>query len=143
MVARNICRTHRFKNRAGKVDWEGYNAQCECGTDDHQHELIAEYDPDFDRISLSLYFKTWTANPYVYESGFIGYVKDVWRSFKFRVKCVFQGYNTLNYEFLFAGEEAVQDYIDALQDSLNHMKEAKAAAKENTNDIPSSLNPGD
>lgn len=143
MIAKNICKTHTFKNRAGHSDWEGFTALCECGADEHAHDMIMEYDSEFNMVSLSLYFKTWTANPYKNDGGFVGLIKDFWRSIKFRFGCLFNGYNTMHYNFIFAGEEAIQDYINALQDSLNNMKATKAANEEKENEVSLALNNGD
>jgi len=117
MTAHNICKTTRIHN-----SWEGFNAQCECGSDDHQHEMVIEYDEYMERVALSLYFKAWTHNPKYYDNWF----KDVWSIFKFRMAVLFKGWTTVHYEFLFNGEEAVQDYINALQASLDRMKQVKA-----------------
>jgi hypothetical protein len=129
LPANNISYTHRFRN--GRMhNWVALNAQCQCHSDEHQHKLIIEYDNEFDLLSLTLYFKTWTPNYWNHQTGFFGWFKDVWASVKFRLECVFKGYNTLSYDFIFNGEEAIQDYIDALQASLNQIKQVKMEAQQ-------------
>ena len=121
-----------------------FNAQCDCGDDVHQHTLDVEYDPEIDFISLRLYFKTWTENPYKYQSGVIGWINDAYRNVKFRLKILFRGYAEVYYEFLFNNETAVQDYINALQDTLNVMRTNRANQnKEKNRVISTTLDSGD
>ena len=124
MAAMNICVTRRFKNACTFL-----NAQCECGSDTHQHEINVEYDPDFERVTLHLYFKTWTLNPYKYHSGILGWFEDLWKTTKFRLRVLFFGWAEMHYEFLFNGEEAIQDYINALQHEYDAMIAHKAELK--------------
>lgn len=121
MIATNICKTKSFHN-----GWTALHTVCDCGSDPHTHNLIMEYDEDMDKISLNMYFQTWTGNQYKYDPGIIGWFRDVWRSIKFKSRIVFFGYATVSYEFLFSNETAVQNYIDALQDVLNEQRTYKA-----------------
>jgi hypothetical protein len=120
MTSSNICVTRRFKNATFM------NTQCECGSDAHEHDLEVEYDEEFDRLVLHMYFKTWTLNPYKYHGGIRGWFVDLWSNIKIRGTVLFKGWVDMNYEFIFNGEEAVQDYINALQESLDQMKQEKA-----------------
>lgn len=125
MTSKNICKTHSFKNQNKNIDWERYVALCDCGSNDHQHELVLEYDSKLNIVSLSLYFKTWTEQIYDFKPGFKGYLQNIWKNIVFRLKCLIKGYNTMYYEFVFSNEEAIQDYINALQQTLNEMRNNK------------------
>lgn len=121
MISTNICKTRSFGN-----DWTGLHAECDCGSSDHAHDLIMEYDDEMDKIALSLYFYTWTGNMYQYNPGVLGWFGDLWQSIKFRSRILFFGWAKVQYDFLFSNETAVQNYIDALQDTLNEQRAYKA-----------------
>ena len=137
MTSNNICKTSSFKNS------QTFNAQCDCGTEHHQHVLTVEYDPEFDSTSLTLYFKTWTANLNSYRPGFGNWLNYKYQDYKMRLKYLFTGYVELNYEFLFNGDAAVQDYINALQGALDEQRVNRAnMLRACSHDISSPLNTG-
>jgi hypothetical protein len=123
-TSNNICTTRNFRN-----GWKSFNAICDCGTDEHSHDLIIKYGKEFNSISLTLYFKTWSQNLYNHESRWV----DIWNNIKMRLTYLVKGCIIVNYEFLFRNEDAIQDYIDALQTTLNEYKQFKKEQQSNAN----------
>lgn len=56
--------------------------------------------------------------------------KKIWKRIKFASKLLFTGYIELDGGFMFSGEDAIKDYIKALQSGMKKLKESKKLSGE-------------
>lgn len=113
MTSRNICMTSEFPNG------DFYHVVCSCSGDEHNQTMIIEVEDG--TIFLRMYHKVFSKHvwcPYEWS--------DIVKDWKTRLKIAWtiltKGYVEYESEFLFQSEAGVQDYINAIQTSLEKMK---------------------
>lgn len=99
-----------------------YKAACDCGSDDCTQTLILEYDRLGKFISLDMYAKESFSSYYSGRS----WVERFWLRVKAAFKILFMDYIDVEGDFVFSGEEHIQDYIIALQSGLEELKKKSA-----------------
>ena len=104
-----------------------YKASCECGG--HIQDIIMERDEAIGDITLTLYDEF--------------SLKDYWRWPRWQVpfkrlalafKIIFKGYLEMECSFLFQREDAIKDYIAALEQGLEHIKSGNLKGKKERNE---------
>jgi len=110
-MSKNICVTDRFK---GSIY---YHAVCDCGT--HCHTVLLEHEDDLPSIiTLSMYgeihYSEWFCD---------SWYGKICRRIKHAWSILFHGYQKdLEGSFLFQGEESIRDYISALEEGIEKIK---------------------
>jgi hypothetical protein len=96
-----------------------YKAHCSCLDDNDIHTLVLEIDPSFDDITMILYAKV-AIDEYYNRSDIILPLRILWR-IKNAIKILFTGHLDLEASYLFTDEQAVHDYIKALEYGLGKL----------------------
>lgn len=121
--------TRISKTSEGK-DYIYFRAACSCGNDRDSH--VIEISDDLDHlgvIEMSFYSTQWDCiyfnNPDLNKETF----RNFWWRLKRRVvnsfKLLFFGYYETEVNFMFQGEEQIQDYINAIQEGLAKVIKAR------------------
>lgn len=122
MTSRNICLTNEFP------DADFYKVICDCGSDDHNQTL--ELNVEDGTIYLHLYQKAFTKHVWCPTERF-EFIED-WKT-RFRTAWIIltQGYAEYETEFIFQNEEGIEDYINAMKNSLEKMKKQREIDEQN------------
>jgi hypothetical protein len=124
LTTSNICKLKSYKN------WDMYAVHCDCSSQEHTKLLSIEYDPDFEMLSANLSQTVTIASYYGChsDSGIRGNIQYFFKEAKYRIKWAYNllvhGYIEAQSEFIFAGREAVQDYVNVLQEGLDKYPES-------------------
>lgn len=114
-----------FTNDFGNAETIFLRASCGCGHDTCSHTLEVSYedlDGYFnDLVGVNIYGKMWYREYHSQENFF----KRLWYRIRDGIKLIFGGYIEMHYDFTFQGEEQINDYIEALQETVEKIKESK------------------
>lgn len=124
MTSKRICEIS-----SGKT-YVFYRAECSCGSDNHSHVIEISQDPfDTKHSILEMTFystqvdKDWWKLP---DKNHRFALSNMWWAFKRRIKCAFNilffGYFETEVNFMFHGEDQIQDYINALNEGIERVK---------------------
>lgn len=119
MTTNNICKLKTYKN------YDLYAVHCDCLSQEHTKLLSIEYDPDLELLSANISQTITIASYYGCHSDntFVGNIKYFFKEFNYRIKWAYNilvhGYIEAQSDFIFAGREAVQDYVNVLQEGLD------------------------
>ena len=107
-------------------------ASCDCGSELHDLNMWIEWDEDFELVSLRFYnnlnpFDTYNIE---YTNSFFNSIKSKLEEIKNFFSRIKKAFNLIFYnhievegEFIFEGSEQIQDFINALQQSLMFVEE--------------------
>lgn len=119
MTTSNICKLKSYKN------WDMYAVHCDCSSQEHTQLLSIEYDPELEMLSANL-SQTITITSYYHcrsDGGIINNINAFFKEMKYRIKWAYNllvhGYVEAQSDFIFAGRDAVQDYVNVLQEGLD------------------------
>lgn len=114
MISKNISNTY------DRPDLVIYKSVCQCMDNTCNNTLHLEFDETYKGLILNMYQPLNPVDYYFNENIF----KNFWRRLKYSVKILF-GY-PVDFEgfHLFNGEAHVRDYIKALNEGLEKMKES-------------------
>ncbi len=93
-----------------------YKTTCSCQS--HDMTLCLEHDKEIN--ILTLYTKVTGPAPYYYKND--PWHKSLWNRIKCASKILFNGEIDYQEEFIFRGEQHIQDFIQALQEGLIRIK---------------------
>lgn len=118
---RNICTTGEYKEGLNGNPSIYYTAVCGCGDPAHSKILELEFDDNGIEIQLNLHYELntdtyhWHTNPF----------QKIWNRIKFATKVLLKGRIEVNGDFLFHGEEQIEDYIIALNEGKKKLAKWK------------------
>jgi hypothetical protein len=95
-----------------------YRSDCGCGSNDHSQTLFLDLDEDFG-LGMRLYADIDV--PIYYGNG--NMFSRAWLRVKYAFRLLFTGNIHMESDFLFRGAGHIEDYITALQQGLDKLKE--------------------
>lgn len=104
-----------------------FRASCSCGNDRDSHVIeISNELANIGVIEMSFYSTQWDCIYFNNPGSDEEILRNFWWRLKRRIvnsfKLLFFGYYETEVNFMFNGEEQIQDYINALQDGLDKVK---------------------
>lgn len=117
MTSRNICLTNEFPNG------DYYKVHCDCGSDEHNQTMEIEVNDG--TIYLRFYQKVFSKHMWC-PIEWSETVKDWKMRFSTAWTILTKGYVEYESEFLFQNENAIEDYMKAIKQSLEKMKAQRA-----------------
>ena len=118
MTTNRIMKVHEFEKAIY------YRASCSCGEPDCDLTLELERDDDCKMIFLNMYKNLcWSAH---WRSD--NFFQILWRKIKMACRILFTGYTKVEECFIFCGDEQIDDFLNALKEGRNYLKEAEIHA---------------
>lgn len=123
MTSTNICKTNEFEHSIF------LKAHCGCSSDDHIQSIIIEADDH--NVSLEMYTKAYTEyHGNLYDAPISERLGSWYRSQKKKLKWIFsilfKGYIEVETCFLFENETSIDDYLTAIQEAKEKLKNAQS-----------------
>ena len=109
-------------------------ASCDCGLEDHDLNIWIEWDEDFELIELRFMNNLINIDPYpdTLGPGYFNKIKGYYNKIRNIIERIKRAYRLLIYgevkaegDFIFGGEDQIKDFIDALNQSLNYVREGR------------------
>jgi hypothetical protein len=102
-----------------------YAVHCDCSSQEHTQLLTIEYDPDFEQLTMNIAQTIYITSYYHCRSdgGIINNINAFFKEARYRIKWAYNilihGYVEAQSDFIFSGREAVQDYVNVIQEGLD------------------------
>ena len=125
----------KISNKIAKITDFGtfiqYRATCGCGSSDCGLTLELEYDPEINYVTLNIYqdllYCSWFG---VTPLDKFYWFKDMWNRIKGALRLLLTGRIRLEESFLFKEEGQINDFIAAIQEGREKIKDAVEKEKE-------------
>ena len=99
-----------------------YNIGCDCGSGEHDTNIMFEYDKSIDILFLNFYktisYSKEFGHLYYEDDTLVDVIKDkikvLWKRMKDATKLLFTGYVEMESDFILKDTQHIQDFIDAL-----------------------------
>jgi len=105
---------------------------CACGLSEHALNLSIEVDK---YGSITAYLLSEAAYTESWQTGKFKFFKNWWEKIKTCWKVIFNGEIKTDVEFIFNGEQPVEDFKDSLEQCLQEAKNRKMMEKTNKDDV--------
>jgi hypothetical protein len=122
MTSRNIALTSEYPNG------DFYTIICDCGSDDHNTSMIVEVEDGI--VQIQFYKKIWCKSLWCPVS-WGDHFKDWYNRFKIVWNVLSKGYAEYEGEFLIQNEQAIDDLVEAIQNSKLKMVLQKEEERKN------------
>lgn len=105
-----------------------YLAKCSCMSDNHDLMIYIEKDNRDNEIKLEFYIDVilneyyWFYNKTIF-SKIKNFFSITWKRFTIALRVLFKGRIEMNQEFLISNKDQINDFIKALEEGKNFLKE--------------------